>query len=428
MEDSLPRHELERLRAVAGDPAELERLVRLRLDGEPLQYLEGTAAFGPFELIVDRRVLIPRPETEQLWELARSVAGSPRLIVDLCTGSGALAVALARSFPDAQVIGTDLSADAIEVARLNGEDIANVEFRHGDLFDALGPEVAGRIDLLVSNPPYVAEDEYDGLPVDVRREPRMALVAGPTGLEVYERLGEQLGEWLSPDGVFLLEIGETQGQDVRRLLRRFGASVRTDLAGRDRFVFGRHTPSPAEVLRAGGVVGVPTDTVYGLAVDPTSPEAVNRLYELKGRPGDKPIALLVADVESASQLVHIPEDATGLAADHWPGALTLVTQPMVELPAWVGDPETRSVGVRVPDRPDLVALLTETGPLAVTSANLSGTAPAESSADATAVFGASVDLYVEGRCPGGLSSTVVDVTRRPFRVLRQGPIVIDLAN
>ena len=428
METSLPRHELERLRAVASDPDELERLIRRRLEGEPLQYLEGSAAFGPFDLVVDRRVLIPRPETEQLWELAKRSVTSPRHIVDLCTGSGALAIALAHSFPDARVIGTDLSTDAIDVARLNGADIANLEFRHGDLYDALGADLAGRIDLLVSNPPYVAEDEYDSLPDDVKREPRMALVAGPTGYEVYERLRDGLDRWLAPDGTFVFEIGETQGPRLQRLFVGFDVSVRTDLAGRDRFLVGWRRRTPADVIRAGGVVGVPTDTVYGLAVDPTSPEAVNRLYEMKGRPADKPIALLVADIESASELVDIPADAAGIATEHWPGALTLVTQPKVELPAWVGDPQTRSVGVRVPDRADLVALLTETGPLAVTSANLSGSPPAGSSSEARSVFGDSVDLYVEGRCPGGLSSTVLDVTQRPFRVLREGPIVIDPAN
>lgn len=182
--------------------------------------------------------------------------------------------------------------------------------------------------------------------------------------------------------------------------------------------------SAADVIRSGGIVGVPTDTVYGLAVDPTSPSAVRRLYELKGRPEDKPIALLVADAGSASRLVDIPEGAARLAAEHWPGALTLVTQPLVDLPAWVGDPVTRSVGVRVPDRADLVELLGETGPLAVTSANLSGSRAAESSAEAEAIFGDEVDLYLEGECPGGLSSTVVDVTVEPFRVIRQGPIAI----
>lgn len=237
--DRLPRHEMERLRAVAADAADLERLVRLRLEGQPLQYLEGTAAFGRFDLIVDERVLIPRPETEQLWELAAESVASPKIVIDVCTGSGALAIALADTFPDARVIGTDLSAEAIDVAMLNGARIDNVEFRQGDLFEALDEDLAARVDLLVSNPPYVAETDYPWLPVDVRREPRMALVAGPTGLEVYARLADGLDRWLAPDGVFVFEIGESQAAGVRQILDGFETTVHQDLAGRDRFVRGR---------------------------------------------------------------------------------------------------------------------------------------------------------------------------------------------
>ena len=145
--------------------------------GEPLQYLEGTAAFGPWDLHVDPRVLIPRPETELLWEIAAALVEAPKVIVDLCTGSGALAIALAKSFPEARILGTDLSADALDVAKENGDlHETSVEWCIGDLFGALPDDLRGNIDLLVSNPPYVAEHEYEGLPDDVRREPRMALV------------------------------------------------------------------------------------------------------------------------------------------------------------------------------------------------------------------------------------------------------------
>ena len=145
-----------------------------------------------------------------------------------------------------------------------------------------------------------------------------------------------LDRWLALGGTFVFEIGETQGPGVQQLLVGFDITVRIDLAGRDRFVVGRRSASPAEVIRQGGVVGVPTDTVYGLAVDPTSPDAVNRLYEMKSRPSEKPIALLVADIESASELVDIPAEAVEIAREHWPGALTLVTRPRWSFPpGWV---------------------------------------------------------------------------------------------
>lgn len=178
----------------------------------------------------------------------------------------------------------------------------------------------------------------------------------------------------------------------------------------------------ADVIRSGGVVGVPTDTVYGLAVDPRSEAAVARLFELKGRPADRPIALLAADAETAATIVVITDRARRMADRWWPGALTLVLAPVVPLPAWVGHPVTRSVGVRVPDHVELRELLAETGPLAVTSSNLSGQEPALDERPAEAMFGAHVDLFLPGRCPGGAASTVVDLTSEPPRIIRRGPI------
>src|SRR5690606_16632182 len=121
----------------------------------------------------------------------------PRLVLDLCTGSGALAIALAVSFPTTAVIGTDISVDALAVAEANGKRHApRVEWVEGNLFDALPEELQGRFDLIVSNPPYVAASEWERLPPDVQHEPRIALVAGPTGLEVLRRIAAQSPAWL----------------------------------------------------------------------------------------------------------------------------------------------------------------------------------------------------------------------------------------
>jgi release factor glutamine methyltransferase len=226
------------LAAVADDPATLDDLVSRRLAGEPLQYLEGTAPFGPFDLAVDERVLVPRPETEGLWELAQGLVDDPVVIVDLCTGSGALAIALYSSFPQARVIGTDISAAALAVARANGARLASdVEWSQGDLFDALDPTLARRVDLIVSNPPYVATSEWGRLPADVRREPRKALVAGPTGLEVLRRIATESPGWLAAGGRVVCEIGESQAEAVRELFAGFArVEIYRDLAGRDRYV------------------------------------------------------------------------------------------------------------------------------------------------------------------------------------------------
>jgi tRNA threonylcarbamoyl adenosine modification protein (Sua5/YciO/YrdC/YwlC family) len=177
-------------------------------------------------------------------------------------------------------------------------------------------------------------------------------------------------------------------------------------------------------IRDREVIGLPTDTVYGIGADPLSEEAVARLYELKGRPENKPVGLLVASADQARSIGMLDGIAAELAADHWPGALTLVVTPKVILADWVGDSQRRTVGLRVPDHPTTLELLEATGPLAVTSANLAGGAEAMTDDEARAVFGDRVKVYVEGRSPGGQASTVVDVTGRDVIVLRQGPVLL----
>jgi L-threonylcarbamoyladenylate synthase len=176
-----------------------------------------------------------------------------------------------------------------------------------------------------------------------------------------------------------------------------------------------------EMIRAGGVVGIPTDTVYGIGADPLNDEAVSLLFELKGRPAAKPIGILVASLEQAVSFGLIEGAALELARRHWPGALTLVVRPKVVLADWVGDKQTNTVGIRVPDHPVALELLEATGPLSVTSANLSGQPDASSDDDARRVFGDRVH-YVIGTSPGGEPSTVVDATGHRLVVLRQGPL------
>lgn len=252
----LPDHEARRLLqiALATDPSgvalkthlnreearHFEQLVARRLTGEPLQYIEGTVQFGPLELLCDRRALIPRPETEYLWEIAVKHDGpAPEVIVDLGTGSGNLALALKHSYPDATVFATDLSSEALALAN---ENVAytglTVETLQGDLWQALPPDLEGRIDLLVSNPPYVSKRAE--LPAEVvEHEPGLALFAGPAGTEVLERIASGLSQWLSPDGRFCVEIGEEQAGAVEQIFSALDHEILPDLAGRPRIVRSR---------------------------------------------------------------------------------------------------------------------------------------------------------------------------------------------
>lgn len=175
----------------------------------------------------------------------------------------------------------------------------------------------------------------------------------------------------------------------------------------------------------GQVVGLPTDTVYGIGVDPFNPDAVAKLYELKGRPVHKPVGVLVATVDQATEIGDLSGEGAELARRHWPGALTLIVRPRVVMADWVGDEQRRTLGVRVPDHDVARTLLEVSGPLAVTSANESGGREAMNDREARDVFGARVAVYVEGTAPGREASTVVDATGGRLQVIREGPIRVE---
>ena len=187
-------------------------------------------------------------------------------------------------------------------------------------------------------------------------------------------------------------------------------------------------PKPCDVaqavaaLRRGAVVGLPTDTVYGLAADPFSERAVAALFALKGRSAGNPIPLLAASAEQAARLGALEGAALAAVRAHWPGALTVVVRRAGGLPVWVGDAEHDTVGLRVPDHPAALALLAASGPLAVTSANRSGEAPATDEAAARAMFGNRVAAYLPGSGAQVPPSTVVDFTGPSPRALRSGPV------
>jgi release factor glutamine methyltransferase len=242
----------------------VRRMVDRRLSGEPLQYVLGSWAFRTLEIGVDRRALIPRPETEQVVEVAleelsaqarRVPRGSPLVVVDLGTGSGAIALSLAAEFftagPSLEVWATDVSVDALELCRQNlavlagdnPEAASRVRAVRGRWFDALADDLAGQVRLAVSNPPYVSQAEWEALDPTVRdHEPFGALVPGPTGLEAIESVLEQATRWLAPGGSLVVELAPGQSAHVTdraAALGYVGATIRDDLAGRKRILVAR---------------------------------------------------------------------------------------------------------------------------------------------------------------------------------------------
>lgn len=202
-----------------------DALVSRRLTRQPLQYLLHTQPFLGCDFYVDERVLIPRPETELLAERAiAALREHPHPIaLDLCCGSGALAVSMALEMPGAQVHAADLSPDALAVTAKNAELLgASVTLHQGDLFVAV-PEIA--FDVIVSNPPYIPSADCLTLQEEVRREPLMALDGGADGLDFYRQIARSAPHFLRPGGVLLLEVGFDQAEAVMALLADF-ADVR----------------------------------------------------------------------------------------------------------------------------------------------------------------------------------------------------------
>ena len=227
----------------AGSGPGLDVLVRRRLAGEPLQYLTGVAGFRYLELEVGPGVLIPRPETEVVAQFAIDLLPPNGIAVDVGTGSGAIALALKQERPDARVVATEVSDEALVWARRNRDTLGlEVELVRGDLFGPVAPELAGAVDVVVSNPPYVATDERGILPPEVRdHEPDVALFAPGDGLGIIERLARDSRQWLRPGGHLVLEIAPHQADKVVEILGDYPeVVVHPDLAGRDRVAVARH--------------------------------------------------------------------------------------------------------------------------------------------------------------------------------------------
>jgi release factor glutamine methyltransferase len=265
--------------AVSADTIKaVDAMVRRRTTGEPLQYILGTWSFRHLEVTVDPRALVPRPETEQVVEVAlselqrlaraRGETSDPLVAVDLGTGSGVIALSLALEAVDAvrgssssgtpaeidiEVWATDASSSALELARINlaalaGRDAvaaSRLTLAEGSWFDALPPGLAGRVHLVVSNPPYVSAAEWAALDSEVRdHEPAGALVPGETGLEAIEILVDQGRSWLAPGGVLVVELAPHQAATVLSLAEKAGyvdVAVLPDLAGRARTLRARWT-------------------------------------------------------------------------------------------------------------------------------------------------------------------------------------------
>ena len=232
----------------APDAPGFDALLARRLDHEPLAYIFGTWEFFSLEFLVRPPILVPRPETEHLVECALDYLAGETLpprprVLDLCTGTGCVALAIAKNAPHCAVTAADLDPDAVTLAEENTARLGlGVALRAGDLFDALEADVPP-FDVIVSNPPYVENAAWDGLsPVIRKHEDPRALLAGDDGLEVIRRILPEALARLRPGALLALEIGETQHDAVREFFARHGyvdTGHVNDLAGYRRIVYGK---------------------------------------------------------------------------------------------------------------------------------------------------------------------------------------------
>ena len=479
--------------------AHADAMAARRVAGEPLQYVLGSWGFRTLDLAVDRRALIPRPETEVVAGIAidwlTDAVRTGRLraprVADLGTGCGAIALSVAAEVPSARVYATDNSADALALAADNlaglGRAAARISLHHGDWFHALeaveridlpesaaraaaaplqgaqaatessGPDSGAaqvvnplrgsdvrsevqpvmsgrglreRLDVVISNPPYVADSEE--LPNEVRNwEPHEALFAGPDGLSAIRQIVREARGWLAPGGLLVTEIAPDQAVAVVELAMARGYEtprIRTDLAGRDRvLVAQRPADEPmsetiedaAATLRDGGFAVAPTDTLCGIMARYADTDAVARVCEAKERPHSEPMPILVSGLAQADDLVELSPAARALAQQHWPGGLTLVAQRR-------GGPDPLhgrdTLGVRAPAVGWLRWLIDEVGPVTGTSANRHGAETPADAQTAAASLAAPAAAVIAGIAPGGVASTVVDVTGSEPVILRQGAV------
>lgn len=227
----------------SGKLAELNACLERRMAGEPVQYILERADFMGLKFYVDQRVLIPRQDTETLVENAIiELQGrhEPR-VLDLCCGSGCIGLSIASLVPQAKVTLSDISGDALDVAKKNAKALdTDVAFKHGDLFKAVGKE---KFDLIASNPPYIPAADMEVLQKEVRFEPELALYGGEDGLDIYRRIAAEASAHLNSGGALLMEVGEGEARDVLALVQENmdceDSGIIRDLNGIERIVWAR---------------------------------------------------------------------------------------------------------------------------------------------------------------------------------------------
>ena len=428
------------------------QMLARRLAGEPLQYITGHQEFMSLDFMVNPAVLVPRWDTEVLVETCLELMAdiAQPAVLEIGTGSGAIAVSLAHCLPQANIAACDISPDALAVAERNAVSLGvaeRVRFFLSDQFAALSPSQT-QFHSIVSNPPYLTAAEMTALTPDLEREPALALYGGPDGLDFYRYFAALAADYLLPGGYLILECG------VPAKRSDFCFAERIWLAGFG-LPFGLRRPGPgdysqkgpwikmetiyakidaqdpdrkliaqaAALLRAGETVAFPTETVYGLGANALDAQACKKIFSAKGRPGDNPLIVHVTGKKQAASVAELSPLAEKLMAKYWPGPLSLVLPKKNCIPREV-TAGLDTVAVRCPDHAVAQALLVASGlPVAAPSANLSGKpSPTWGEHVFADLKGKTAMILDAGPVAIGLESTVLLVREGDCVLLRPGGI------
>ena len=460
----------------SGELAQMHAAIERRAAGEPLQYVTGEMPFRHIVLRCEKGVLIPRPETEILVDLAlegvdaanAAVGGQGVNVLEVGTGTGCISLSIAQERPGSHLTATDLSPIAFDLAKRNRDSLGlqdAVDIIQTDLAADVDPVLMGTFAVLVSNPPYIPTRVLEQeVPAEVRdNEPELALDGGEDGLDVFRRLLDLAPRALCPGGMMAVELFEGHLDQAAALTRAAGGwacvEVHEDLTHRPRvlvavregelprtsFVLAAKTLAvdsnnpqvdaverAAQVLRDGGVVALPTDSVYGLACLASADNPGHRrIFKMKSRDLSQTLPWFVSRENGLDRWgKDVPADAKKLAAAFWPGALTLVVNAADDVPPEYAQVDAQNpaaaptIALRAPGSNFIEELLrTLDAPLAQTSANRHGLPAATSAAVLDPAIKREVDLVVDGgQAPLAQASTIVDCTKSSIHVLREGAI------
>ena len=408
-------------------------------NGKPYQYVIHSAEFCGHDFYVDENVLIPRFETEELVKKTIELIKSRDTlsILDVCTGSGCIAISLAKEFPTAKVVATDISKNALEVAKKNSENLnADVTFFKGNIVDPILAENE-RYDVLICNPPYIKSEETVDKMV-LEHEPHLALFAKPN-TKFYQEIFLAAPCFMNDGGLLAFEIDDDMEESLSLLIKKTiplsTYRFEKDMYGHTRFLFINYVEDKrndiykaAEILRSGGIACFPTETVMGLGVIFDNYNSYIRLNVIKDRPDDKPYTVMLDSYEKVEKYACISirfKKIVEKCADY---PMTFLLNKKDIVPGFVTH-DTKVIGVRVPNHPMIRKLIQLVGkPLLVPSANKSGNKPAINSNEAQDIFGNEVDYYLHGECVGGTPSTIIDLTNKGIKIIREGDLTLEEIN